>query len=71
VSNGTSSRTQSDAEAALAALLPLAARFQERFAQAIRGRQTGSITLRISYDRGRVKDMAMDANEREHIQVRK
>jgi hypothetical protein len=51
--------------------LPLAAQFQDRFIRAIRGRETGSILLRINYDVGRVTDMEMNANERKYIKVRK
>jgi hypothetical protein len=61
----SSSATESDADHALRELLDVAAKFQTRFTKAIHGKETGTLLLRVSYDRGRVGEIEMEARERD------
>jgi hypothetical protein len=61
----SSSATESDADRALRELLDVAAKFQARFTKAMQGKETGTLLLRVSYDRGRVGEIEMEARERD------
>ena len=65
----SASAVESDADRALRELLPLSAEFQQRFIKAIRGKESGSVLLRISYDKGRVTLMEWDARDGRKVRV--
>jgi hypothetical protein len=46
-------------------LLDVAAKFQGRFQKAMHGKETGSMLLRVTYHRGRLVEIEMEARERD------
>ena len=69
MSSGSRSAAQSDAERAIAELIPIAAQYQDRLGKALRERETGHAILRVAYVKGRVTFMGWKAEDGVSVQI--